>query len=111
MRAAEPVDAEPAASLSSLASFAEQHFAADICERVRLLTGHSSKGETFNTVYIIQPSMMPLDRAVTEGGIALAQEPFVEYVMLTRATETLLYLKDVDTGPDGDMGEVLFGTF
>ena len=57
------------------------------------------------------PTMLPLDRALTEGGIALAQEPFVEYVMLTRATEALLYLKDVETGPDGDMGDVLFDTF
>ena len=78
------------------------------CRRVRLMTAHMSKGETFYAVYIIQPSLFPLDRVVGQGGIGLEQEPRVEYVALTRSCHTLLYLRNCSLGADSDMETVYY---
>ena len=47
-------------------------------------------------MYIGQSVHFPLERAVSEGGVALSQEPCVEYVALTRATHELFFLQDVN---------------
>ena len=94
------------ATIIDLTRHAEMHFSDAACSRVWLLTAHASKGQTFTGVYIGQPQFFPLERAVNEGGVSLSQEPRVEYVALTRATHSLIYLRPVE-GADENAMEVL----
>ena len=47
-------------------------------------------------------------RALTDGPVALSQEPRVHYVALTRATHNLYLLADADGTEDQDLETVLF---
>ena len=63
------------------------------------------KGLTCRTMYVLQPSFFPLEKSIESGGIGLAQEPKVEYVVLTRATHHIICLVDYSSE---DMEDVLF---
>lgn len=76
----------------------ESHFSDDACAFIDLLSAHTSKGNTYFAVYIVQENLFPLEQSVKEGGGSLLQEPNVEYVAYTRAEHYLIFLRNVDAG-------------
>ena len=53
-------------------------------------------------------ALPPHERNVAEGGLALSQEPRVEYVSLTRSTYELLFLKEVNNESEDDQMETVY---
>ena len=58
-------------------------------------TGHQSKGLEWETVYILEPASMMLQKIVERGGLAAEDKAHVKHVMVSRPRTRLVYLKDV----------------
>ena len=88
--------------MEALMLHAEAHFSPEACQRLKLTTTHSCKGQTYRTTIIAQGQFFPLERNMTDGGIGLVQEPKVQYVSLTRATQRLVFLVEGSTNSGTD---------
>jgi hypothetical protein len=96
-------------SIVELINHASAHFSVAACKRIEIATAHSVKGATYWAVYLLQPSLFPLDRAVEEGGISLEQEPNVEYVANTRPCNTLILMKNAQlAGEDASLETIYY---
>jgi hypothetical protein len=93
---------------TSVEKFCRARFNEPACKRVTLITAHSVKGREAYTTYILQPNNFPLERALSDGPVALSQEPRVHYVALTRATHHMYLLKHSSGNDDNDLETVLF---
>lgn len=58
---------------------------------VTLSTGHKSKGFEWDTVYFLEPALVPSPYAAKAGGQQLAQELNLRYVIQTRAKVCLIH--------------------
>lgn len=96
------------APLSEFNARVEANFNVDACRRVSIMTAHATKGLTFETVYIVQPGLFPLIKAVEEGEMAAQQEANLLYVAMTRATLNLFLLKNAEVGETDTMEATLF---
>ena len=72
-------------------------FSKEACARVSFITAHTSKGHTFHSSFILQSSNFPLETALKDSNlVALAQEPYIEFVAYTRSTDQLIFLRNVN---------------
>jgi superfamily I DNA/RNA helicase len=94
--------------LTVLVHRADEWFSDATCSLFKLMTAHSVKGMQARSVYILQPQMFPLERALNDGPVALSQEPRVAYVANTRATHNLYVLAEASGQEDDDLETVLF---
>lgn len=69
-------------------------------DKVTLSTGHKSKGLEWEVVVHLDPANIPARYALKQGGVALAQEYNLQYVIETRTKRVLLEanLKEFDSG-------------
>ena len=65
----------------------------DKAQAVLLATGHKAKGLEWPRVFILEPNLLPSRWAKTDG--AREQERNLQYVLITRAQEELIFLGEV----------------
>ncbi|EOD16892.1 hypothetical protein EMIHUDRAFT_102833 [Emiliania huxleyi CCMP1516] len=66
---------------------------------VELATVHKAKGLGWPVVYLLEPSEIPFEFALEQGGWQARQELNVQYVAYTRAEQTLIFLRDATPQP------------
>ena len=92
--------------LAALLHYSEPHLSLTVSMSAAHTVAASSPQA--RTVYILQPSFFPLERALNDGPVALSQEPRVFYVASTRATHNLYLMADANGGEDDDLETILF---
>lgn len=60
---------------------------------IQLSTGHKAKGLEWETVYHLEPELVPSKYALIQGGAALQQEYNLRYVIETRTKNNLFFVK------------------
>ena len=69
---------------------------------LQIMTVHASKGGQWHTVYLLQPSLIPLPDRILQGGWQAYEEGCIAYVAASRAQKRLLKLVDLEeTGRAG----------
>ena len=74
---------------------------------VRLTTAHAGKGLEADDVFIVNPSMFPLQERIDLGGWAEFEELCVEYVAKSRARDRMVYLPDLEVSSKDEVFRLL----
>ena len=101
-------DIAPTSTIAELKTYALDYHSWDKAAWLTVTLAHNEKGLTVSHQIVGQPDMFPLERSLEEGGNSLAQEPCVAYVVQTRATFGLYFLKMCTIGEDSNMQSTYF---
>ena len=74
---------------------------------VRMTTAHAGKGLEADDVFIVNPSMFPLQERIDLGGWAEFEELCVEYVAKSRARDRMVYLPDLEVSSKDEVFRLL----